>query len=195
MSGMLGIIFSLGVCCRSATRLGTWILLGWDKVYLRCSCHKLLPLQRQSSLWRSLQSGSADLWGPRLLWVPFPYFSGHQDVNIFVSPSETFALSCHLFTLQFGGKLVSLENTKLNPQQPTAHIVHVSQVVTETAFLKRSDQLQATLSAGSFVDFCQEKIDVSENEFEKTIWSFLKVQNQRETFAGKNLNKPGESFQ
>ncbi|XP_022054027.2 protein transport protein Sec31A isoform X4 [Acanthochromis polyacanthus] len=78
----------------------------------------------------------------------------------------------------FGGKLVSLENTKPNPQQPqqpTSHVVHVSQVVTETAFLKRSDQLQATLSSGSFVDFCQEKIDVAENEFEKTVWSFLKA--------------------
>uniref|UniRef100_A0A3Q1HRU1 Protein transport protein Sec31A n=1 Tax=Anabas testudineus TaxID=64144 RepID=A0A3Q1HRU1_ANATE len=78
----------------------------------------------------------------------------------------------------FGGKLVSLENTKPNtqqPQQPTSHVVHISQVVTETAFLKRSDQLQATLSAGSFVDFCQEKIDAAHNKFEKTVWSFLKA--------------------
>uniref|UniRef100_A0A8D0CSR7 Protein transport protein Sec31A n=1 Tax=Sander lucioperca TaxID=283035 RepID=A0A8D0CSR7_SANLU len=78
----------------------------------------------------------------------------------------------------FGGKLVSLENPKPNPQQPqqpASHVVHVSQVVTETAFLKRSDQLQATLSAGSFVDFCQGKIDAAENEFEKTLWLILKV--------------------
>uniref|UniRef100_A0A667WXY8 Protein transport protein Sec31A n=1 Tax=Myripristis murdjan TaxID=586833 RepID=A0A667WXY8_9TELE len=78
----------------------------------------------------------------------------------------------------FGGKLVSLENTKPNPQQPqqpASHVVHVSQVVTETAFLKRSAELQATISAGSFVDFCQTKIDAAENEFEKTVWSFLKV--------------------
>ncbi|XP_032395035.1 protein transport protein Sec31A isoform X6 [Etheostoma spectabile] len=78
----------------------------------------------------------------------------------------------------FGGKLVSLENPKPNPQQPqqpASHVVHVSQVITETAFLKRSDQLQATLSAGSFVDFCQGKIDAAENEFEKTLWSFLKA--------------------
>ncbi|XP_070780325.1 protein transport protein Sec31A isoform X2 [Enoplosus armatus] len=78
----------------------------------------------------------------------------------------------------FGGKLVSMENTKQNPQQPqqpTSHVVHISQVVTETALLKRSDQLQATLSAGSFVDFCQEKIGAAENEFEKTVWSFLKA--------------------
>ncbi|XP_047425774.1 protein transport protein Sec31A isoform X7 [Mugil cephalus] len=78
----------------------------------------------------------------------------------------------------FGGKLVSLENTKPNPQQPqqpTSHVVHVSQVVTETSFLKRSDQLQATLSSGGFVDFCQGKIEAAENEFEKTVWSFLKA--------------------
>lgn len=81
------------------------------------------------------------------------------------------------FNPQFGGKLVSLENTKPNPQQPSTHSVHISQVVTETAFLKRSEQLQATLSAGSFVDFCQGKIDATENEFEKTLWSFLKVRN------------------
>ncbi|XP_074546252.1 protein transport protein Sec31A isoform X2 [Halichoeres trimaculatus] len=78
----------------------------------------------------------------------------------------------------FGGKLVSLENSKPGPQQlqqPTAHVVHVSQVVTETDFLQRSDRLQATLSAGSFVDFCQGKIDGAENEFERTVWSFLKA--------------------
>ncbi|XP_029025368.1 protein transport protein Sec31A isoform X2 [Betta splendens] len=78
----------------------------------------------------------------------------------------------------FGGKLVSLENTKPNPQQPqqpTSHVVHISQVVTETAFLKRSEQLQATLSAGSFVGFCQQKIDAAGNQFERTVWSFLKA--------------------
>uniref|UniRef100_A0A8C3A9T2 Protein transport protein Sec31A n=1 Tax=Cyclopterus lumpus TaxID=8103 RepID=A0A8C3A9T2_CYCLU len=48
----------------------------------------------------------------------------------------------------FGGKLVSLENAKPNAQQPASHVVHISQVVTETAFLKRSDRLQATLSGG-----------------------------------------------
>ncbi|XP_064798278.1 protein transport protein Sec31A isoform X2 [Oncorhynchus masou masou] len=78
----------------------------------------------------------------------------------------------------FGGKLVSLENIKPNPQQPqqpTAHVVRISQVITETTFLERSAQLQATLAAGSFVDFCQEKMDSAQNEFEKTVWSFLKV--------------------
>ncbi|XP_075885809.1 protein transport protein Sec31A isoform X10 [Nelusetta ayraudi] len=81
-------------------------------------------------------------------------------------------------TFAFGGKLVSLENAKPNtqqPQQPSSHVVYVSQVVTETEFLKRSEQLQATLGAGSFVDFCKEKIDAAGNEFEKTVWSFLKA--------------------
>ncbi|XP_038826844.1 protein transport protein Sec31A isoform X7 [Salvelinus namaycush] len=75
----------------------------------------------------------------------------------------------------FGGKLVSLENIKPNPQQPTAHVVYISQVITETTFLERSAHLQATLAAGSFIDFCQEKMDSAQNEFEKTVWSFLKV--------------------
>ncbi|KAL6472867.1 hypothetical protein MHYP_G00190550 [Metynnis hypsauchen] len=78
----------------------------------------------------------------------------------------------------FGGKLVSWENIKpppQQPQQPVPHVVHVSQVVTETDFLSRSNQLQATLTAGTFVEFCQKKIEDSENEFEKTVWAFLKV--------------------
>uniref|UniRef100_A0A8D0CQU9 Protein transport protein Sec31A n=1 Tax=Sander lucioperca TaxID=283035 RepID=A0A8D0CQU9_SANLU len=92
----------------------------------------------------------------------------------------------------FGGKLVSLENPKPNPQQPqqpASHVVHVSQVVTETAFLKRSDQLQATLSAGSFVDFCQGKIDAAENEFEKTLWLILKVISEASTWNFLGYNK------
>lgn len=83
-----------------------------------------------------------------------------------------------LITRQFGGKLVSLENIKptaQQPQQPMAHVVHVSQVVTDTDFLNRSNQLQATLTASSFVEFCQGKIEAAPNEFEKTIWAFLKV--------------------
>lgn len=68
---------------------------------------------------------------------------------------------------------MSLENLK--SQHPSSHLVHISQVVTETDFLKRSNKLQATLSSGRFVDFCQEKIDAAENDFERTVWSFLKV--------------------
>ncbi|XP_077478111.1 protein transport protein Sec31A isoform X2 [Stigmatopora argus] len=76
----------------------------------------------------------------------------------------------------FGGKLVCLENSPANGQQPSGpRLVHVSQVVTETTFLKRSEQLQATLSAGTFQEFCQEKIQESQDQSEKTVWSFLKA--------------------
>ncbi|KAM9455996.1 protein transport protein Sec31A isoform 2-T2 [Clarias gariepinus] len=93
----------------------------------------------------------------------------------------------------FGGKLISLENIKptpQQPQQPTAHVVHVSQVVTDTDFLDRSNQLQATLTAGNFVEFCQGKIEAAQNEFEKTIWAFLKVHFEDDT-RGKYLELLG----
>lgn len=93
---------------------------------------------------------------------------------------------------QFGGKLVSLDNAKpqVQPQQqPASHVVHISQVVTETALLDRSEQLQATLSSGNFVGFCQEKIDGAENQFERTLWSFLKVRVTPERFQEVFLKK------
>ncbi|XP_067290174.1 protein transport protein Sec31A isoform X6 [Pseudorasbora parva] len=93
----------------------------------------------------------------------------------------------------FGGKLVTLDNIKPSAQQPqqtSAHVVHVSQVVTETDFLDRSNQLQATLTAGNFLEYCQTKIEAARNEFEKTIWSFLKV-NFEEDARGKYLELLG----
>ncbi|KAM9794226.1 protein transport protein Sec31A isoform 3-T3 [Syngnathus typhle] len=81
----------------------------------------------------------------------------------------------------FGGKLVSLENGPANGQQPGGpHLVHISQVVTETTFLTRSEQLQATLSAGTFREFCQEKIQGAQDQFEETVWSFLKANFERD---------------
>lgn len=82
------------------------------------------------------------------------------------------------FCEQFGGKLVTLDNIKptaQQPQQTAAHVVHISQVVTETDFIDRSNQLQTTLTAGNFLEYCQNKIEAAQNEFEKTVWSFLKV--------------------
>ncbi|XP_062409795.1 protein transport protein Sec31A isoform X3 [Sardina pilchardus] len=93
----------------------------------------------------------------------------------------------------FGGKLVSLENSAppTQPsQQPLPRVVHVSQVVTETAFLERSAQLQATLSAGSFAEFCQTKIEAAPGEFEKAVWSFLKVNFENDS-RGKYLELLG----
>lgn len=79
------------------------------------------------------------------------------------------------FCEQFGGKLVTLDNIKPAAQQSAAHVVHISQVVTETDFLDRSNQLQATLTAGNFLEYCQSKTEAAQSEFEKTVWSFLKV--------------------
>ncbi|KAK7120107.1 hypothetical protein R3I94_020205 [Phoxinus phoxinus] len=93
----------------------------------------------------------------------------------------------------FGGKLVTLDNIKPpahQPQQTSAHVVHVSQVVTETDFLDRSNQLQATLAAGNFLEYCRAKVEAAPNEFEKTIWSFLKV-NFEEDARGKYLELLG----
>uniref|UniRef100_A0A672I3C7 Protein transport protein Sec31A n=1 Tax=Salarias fasciatus TaxID=181472 RepID=A0A672I3C7_SALFA len=75
----------------------------------------------------------------------------------------------------FGGRLVSFGGSAPDPQRPADRVAHVSQVVTETAFLRRSDRLQETLSSGAFVDFCQDKIQSAENQFQKTVWSFLKA--------------------
>ncbi|XP_060134390.1 protein transport protein Sec31A isoform X11 [Zootoca vivipara] len=82
-------------------------------------------------------------------------------------------------SFSFGGKLVTFENSK--PQQqgaehPQHHYhVYVSQVVTEKEFLSRSDQLQEAVQAEAFVNYCQRKIDAAKNDFEKNVWSFLKV--------------------
>ncbi|XP_039614767.1 protein transport protein Sec31A isoform X5 [Polypterus senegalus] len=81
----------------------------------------------------------------------------------------------------FGGKLVTFENIKTPSQQPSApRLVHVSQVVTETEFLDRSNQLQTTVQSGSFAEFCQFKIDASQTELEKNVWSFLKINFERD---------------
>uniref|UniRef100_A0A671PBF4 Protein transport protein Sec31A n=1 Tax=Sinocyclocheilus anshuiensis TaxID=1608454 RepID=A0A671PBF4_9TELE len=93
----------------------------------------------------------------------------------------------------FGGKLVTLDNIKpaaQQPQQTAAHVVHISQVVTETDFLDRSNQLQATLTAGKFLEYCETKIEAAPSEFEKTVWSFLKV-NFEEDARGKYLDLLG----
>ncbi|XP_033016659.1 protein transport protein Sec31A isoform X10 [Lacerta agilis] len=82
-------------------------------------------------------------------------------------------------SFSFGGKLVTFENSK--PQQqgaehPQHHYhVYVSQVVTEKEFLSRSDQLQEAVQAEAFVNYCQKKIDAAKNDFERNVWSFLKV--------------------
>ena len=53
--------------------------------------------------------------------------------------------------------------------------VQISQVTTEAELVQRSNELEGTLAAGSFIEYCNSKIENSTKELEKTLWSFLKV--------------------
>ena len=64
----------------------------------------------------------------------------------------------------------------------------ISQVVTEKEFLSRSDQLQQVVQSQGFVSYCQKKIDASQTEFEKNVWSFLKVKLVISSFASLSAN-------
>uniref|UniRef100_A0A8B9S9C5 Protein transport protein Sec31A n=1 Tax=Apteryx owenii TaxID=8824 RepID=A0A8B9S9C5_APTOW len=83
-------------------------------------------------------------------------------------------------SFSFGGKLVTFENTKAQQQpgidqQQQRHHVYVSQVVTEKEFLARSNQLQEAVRSEGFVSYCQNKIDMAQADFERSVWAFLKV--------------------
>ncbi|XP_037686041.1 protein transport protein Sec31A isoform X4 [Choloepus didactylus] len=97
-------------------------------------------------------------------------------------------------SFSFGGKLVTFENVKMLSQQGSEqqqhHHVFISQVVTEKEFLSRSDQLQQVLESQGFINYCQKKIDASLTEFEKNVWSFLKV-NFEDDSRGKYLELLG----
>ncbi|XP_027710426.1 protein transport protein Sec31A isoform X8 [Vombatus ursinus] len=96
-------------------------------------------------------------------------------------------------SFSFGGKLVTFENAKPPPgaeQQVQCHQVHISQVVTEKEFLLRSDYLQQVVQSQGFVSYCQKKIDASHTDFEKSVWSFLKV-NFEDDSRGKYLELLG----
>ncbi|XP_016011728.1 protein transport protein Sec31A isoform X26 [Rousettus aegyptiacus] len=98
-------------------------------------------------------------------------------------------------SFSFGGKLVTFENVKMQSQQGAEQQqqqqhVFISQVVTEKEFLSRSDQLQQVVQSQGFVSYCQKKIDASQTEFEKNVWSFLKV-NFEDDSRGKYLELLG----
>uniref|UniRef100_A0A803SUR8 Protein transport protein Sec31A n=1 Tax=Anolis carolinensis TaxID=28377 RepID=A0A803SUR8_ANOCA len=99
-------------------------------------------------------------------------------------------------SFSFGGKLVTFENSRSQQQgpeqqqQPPHYHVYVSQVVTEKEFLSRSDQLQEAVQAEAFINYCQKKIDAARNDFEKNVWSFLKVHFEEDS-RGKYLELLG----
>ncbi|CAL8302888.1 unnamed protein product [Lota lota] len=78
----------------------------------------------------------------------------------------------------FGGKLLTFESPLQAPAQspqPAPRQVFMSQVTTETEFLQRSRELQAALQAGTFVHYCQAKIQSAPCDAEQDIWKFLMV--------------------
>ncbi|XP_048220560.1 protein transport protein Sec31A isoform X28 [Perognathus longimembris pacificus] len=97
-------------------------------------------------------------------------------------------------SFSFGGKLVTFENVRVQAQQGAEQQlpqrVFISQVVTEKEFLSRSDQLQQVVQSQGFSNYCQKKIDASQTEFEKNVWSFLKV-NFEDDSRGKYLELLG----
>ncbi|XP_055450549.1 protein transport protein Sec31A isoform X17 [Psammomys obesus] len=97
-------------------------------------------------------------------------------------------------SFSFGGKLVTFENVTVQPQQGVEQQrrqhVFISQVVTEKDFLSRSEQLQQVVQSQAFISYCQKKVDASQTEFEKNVWSFLKV-NFEEDSRGKYLELLG----
>ena len=78
----------------------------------------------------------------------------------------------HHIYLQFGGKLVSFSNTRGAGVPKT---VAISQVVTEQDFLRRSCDLEHSLSEGKLAEFCEGKVGECTDANEKSMWSFLKV--------------------
>lgn len=53
--------------------------------------------------------------------------------------------------------------------------VNISQVTTEQELVNRSYELEGALASGSFIQYCNSKVESGTNELEKTLWSFLKV--------------------
>lgn len=77
---------------------------------------------------------------------------------------------------QFGGKLVSFDNTKpQQPQQPVSRQVTLSQVVTETDLVTGSLQLEQALGNGQHVEFCAMKAANATDTMQESIWNFLMV--------------------
>ncbi|XP_021019427.1 protein transport protein Sec31A isoform X9 [Mus caroli] len=97
-------------------------------------------------------------------------------------------------SFSFGGKLVTFESVAVplqqGAEQQRRQPVFISQVVTEKDFLSRSAQLQHAVQSQGFIGYCQKKIEASQTEFEKNVWSFLKV-NFEEDSRGKYLELLG----
>ncbi|XP_047409771.1 protein transport protein Sec31B isoform X1 [Sciurus carolinensis] len=78
----------------------------------------------------------------------------------------------------FGGKLVTFGLSSTPAQQlpqPCPRLVFISQVTTESEFLRRSLELQEALGSGNLLKYCQNKSQQVLLPCEKMLWQFLKV--------------------
>ncbi|KAG1671259.1 Protein transport protein Sec31A [Nymphon striatum] len=66
----------------------------------------------------------------------------------------------------FGGKLVQFSDKQENK-------VTITQVATDESTMQRSSHLENSLTSRNFADFCTKKLELSPNEYDRTIWSFL----------------------
>lgn len=79
-------------------------------------------------------------------------------------------------TFGFGGKLITFGYSKESPSSQ----VNISQVTTEQELVGRSHELEGALASGSFMQYCNAKVESSTQELERTLWSFLKINFERE---------------
>ncbi|GFR77988.1 transport protein Sec31A, partial [Elysia marginata] len=85
-------------------------------------------------------------------------------------------------SFSFGGKLVTFGvEASPNQQQPPARVVRVSQVVTETDLVVRSNALEQALNGGQFAEFCVMKAANSGNDtMQENVWNFMRVNFENE---------------
>lgn len=86
--------------------------------------------------------------------------------------------------MQFGGKLISFENTKpvaaqnLQPSQAPPAIVrsvNIHQIITEPDLVEKSTELENALQSGNYVDYCRIKADEAKTNHERFVWYFIKA--------------------
>lgn len=87
------------------------------------------------------------------------------------------------FFFQFGGKLVTFNGN--------SRTVTVNQVITDLELVDRSNRLEKVLAEGTFVDYCRQKADQSNDQHSRFLWYFLKANFEEDPHA-EMLNLLGE---
>lgn len=72
--------------------------------------------------------------------------------------------------LQFGGKLLTFQKDNLDPNLPISRKVIISQLITQTELVKRSNELEDVLKNEQYQHYCQEKIMKSIDDHNQEVW-------------------------